>query len=131
MIQERALIKDRVLIICSKNRWLLLDKPRGEGAGGRGQGSLGSIFVGHVSLASQNPLPHYSLFLVYFVANYRPHLSHFWPFIVYFWSNFIPHLSHFLANDFLNLKVPKNCDPILVTLLKRPEKGAPTSGTSQ
>ena len=22
--------------------------------------------------------PHYSLFLVYFVANYRPHLSHFW-----------------------------------------------------
>ena len=24
------------------------------------------------------PLPHYSLFLVYFVANYKPHLSHFW-----------------------------------------------------
>ena len=45
------------------------------------------------------PLPHYSLFLVYFVANnYKPHLSHFW------------------ANDFLTLKVPKKCDPILVTI---------------
>ena len=50
------------------------------------------------------PLPHYSLFLVYFVANYKPHLSHFW------------------ANDFLTLKVPKKCDPILVTLLKMLEK---------
>ena len=46
------------------------------------------------------PLPHYSLFLVYFVANYKHHLSHFW------------------ANDFLTLKVPKKCDPILITLLK-------------
>ena len=71
-----------------------------------GGGLLGSIFVGHVPLASQNSYPiiayfwsilwptigpmlvtfgHYSLFLVYFVANYRPHFSHFW------------------ANDFLNL----------------------------
>ena len=66
---------------------------------------------------------HYSLFLVYFVANYRPHLSH-------------------LANDILNLKVSKNCDPMLVTLWKMPELKAthysqssrenatPPSGTS-
>ena len=26
------------------------------------------------------------------------------------------YLSHFWANDFLNLKVPKKCDPILVTI---------------
>ena len=53
------------------------------------------------------PLSHYSLFLVFFVANYKPHLSHFW------------------ANDFLTLKVPKKCDPILVTLLKMLEKATP------
>ena len=50
------------------------------------------------------PPPHYSLFLVYFVANYRPQFGHFW------------------ANSFLNLKCPKKCDPILVTLLKMPKK---------
>ena len=49
-------------------------------------------------------LPHHILFLVYFVANYNPHLS------------------HFCVNDFLTLKVPKTCDPILVTLLKMLEK---------
>ena len=52
-------------------------------------------------------LPHYSLFLVYFVANYKPHLSHFW------------------ANYFLTLKVPKRYDPIPVTLLKMLEKATP------
>ena len=41
---------------------------------------------------------YYSVFRVYFVVNYKPHLSHFW------------------ANDFLTLKVPKTCDPILVTI---------------
>ena len=40
-------------------------------------------------------LGYYSMFLVYLVANYKPHLSHFW------------------TNGFLNLKVQKTCDPIL------------------
>ena len=60
-------------------------------------------FCLHVSLAPQNPYP----IIAHFVANCRPHLSHFW------------------ANDFLNLKVPKTCDPILVTLWKMPEKATP------
>ena len=93
-------------------------RPRGGLGGG---GLLGSIFPGYVLLASQNPYPfivyfwsiwgefiesilvtfgHYSLFLVNFVASYRPHLSHFW------------------ANNFLIPKVLKKCNPILVTLLK-------------
>ena len=37
-------------------------------------GLLGLIFAGYVPLASQSPYP----IIVYFVANYRPHLSHFW-----------------------------------------------------
>ena len=65
------------------------------------------------------PTP-FCLFLVYFVANYRAHLSHFW------------------ANEL----VLKSCDPILVTLLKMHEKASllqssrshenvtPTSGTT-
>ena len=39
-----------------------------------GWGLLGSILAGYVPLASQNPFP----FIVYFMANYRPHLSYFW-----------------------------------------------------
>ena len=72
-------------------------------------GVLGSSVAGYGSVAAgiSEPLPHYSLFLVYFVANYKPHLSHFW------------------ENDFLTLKVPKKCDPILVTLLKMFEKAIP------
>ena len=54
------------------------------------------------------PLP-ISLFMVFFVANYRPHLSHLW------------------ENDSLILKVLKMCDPILVTLSKVPEKVTPLS----
>ena len=46
---------------------------RGEGGGGV-VGVLGLIFAGYVPLASQIPYP----IIVYFVANYRPHLSHFW-----------------------------------------------------
>ena len=38
--------------------------------GGRG---LGLIFAGNVPLAFQSPYP----IIVYFLANYRPHLSHF------------------------------------------------------
>ena len=65
---------------------------------------LGSIFAGYVPLVPQEHLSHCSLFLVYFLANYRPHLSHFW------------------VNDSINLKVPKKREPILATLLKMPEK---------
>ena len=36
-------------------------------------GLLGLMFAGYVPLASQSPHP----ILVYFLANYRPHLSHF------------------------------------------------------
>ena len=107
---------------------------------GRGQGGieipgvLGSIFPAYVALASQNPYPfilyfwsiwgefidpilvtfgHYSLFLLNFVASYRPHLSHFW------------------ANNFLTFKVLKKCNPILVTLLKILEKTTPLITVSQ
>ena len=41
--------------------------------GGGGGGVLGLSFAGYVPLASQSPCP----IIVYFVANYRPHLSHF------------------------------------------------------
>ena len=34
---------------------------------------LGLMFAGYVPLASQSPYP----IMVYFLANYRPHLSHF------------------------------------------------------
>ena len=60
-----------------------------------------------------------------FVANYRPHLSqfgHYSLFLVYFVANYRPHLSSFF---FFTLKVPKKCDPILVTLLKLLEKMTP------
>ena len=36
-------------------------------------GALGLMFARYVPLASQNPYP----IIVYFLANYRPHLSHF------------------------------------------------------
>ena len=39
----------------------------------KGGGVLGFMFAGYVPLASQSPHP----ILVYFLANYRPHLSHF------------------------------------------------------
>ena len=41
--------------------------------GAGGGGVLGLMFVGYVLLASQSPYP----IIVYFLANYRPHLSHF------------------------------------------------------
>ena len=44
------------------------------GGGGGVVGVLELIFAGYVPLASQIPYP----IIVYFVANYRPHLSHFW-----------------------------------------------------
>ena len=67
-----------------------------------------AIFAGYVPLAFQNPFAIISsLFLVCFVDSYRPHLRHFW------------------ANNFLILKVPTKCDPILVTLLKMLKKATP------
>ena len=39
-----------------------------------GGGVLGSIFAGYVPLSSPKPYPN----IVYFEANYRPHVSHFW-----------------------------------------------------
>ena len=47
--------------------WTWLSLPR------RGEGVLGFMFAGYVPLASQSPYP----IIVYFLANYRPHLSHF------------------------------------------------------
>ena len=41
--------------------------------GGGGEGLLGLIFAGYLSLAYQNPYP----IIVYSVANYRPHLGPF------------------------------------------------------
>ena len=41
--------------------------------GGWGGGVLWLMFAGYVPLASQSPCP----IKVYFLANYRPHLSHF------------------------------------------------------
>ena len=69
-------------------------------------GTLGG-YLGQFLLAAgiSEPLPHYGLFLVYFVAKNRPYLS-----------------SHFLANNFLTLKVPKKCGSILVTSLQMHEK---------
>ena len=45
--------------------------PRGGGGGGE---VLGITFAWYVPLASRSPYP----IIVYFVANYRPHLSHVW-----------------------------------------------------
>ena len=41
---------------------------RGRGGGG----VLGLMFAGYVPLASQSPYP----IIIYFLANFRPHLSH-------------------------------------------------------
>ena len=48
--------------------------------GGWGGGSLlGLIFAGYVPLASQNRYP----LIIYFLANYRPHLSQFWANVIF------------------------------------------------
>ena len=103
---------------------------------------LGLIFAGYVPLASQSPYP----IIVYFVANYRPHLSYFWanicnfrdPNLVTFYLNEFTHFLHWMENTLsfiystnilvrlltVNMKncfTPKNQKmfyPILVTLLK-------------
>ena len=60
----------------------------------RGGGVLGSDFAGYVLLASQNP----QLIIVYFVANYRPHLSHFWANVI------VISRTEFNASQLLNIK---------------------------
>ena len=59
-----------------------------------GGGVLGSDFAGYVLLASQNP----HLIIVYFVANYRPHLSHFWANVI------VISRTEFNASQLLNIK---------------------------
>ena len=58
----------------SKVTSLLLDQQLFPRSSPPPRGVLGLIFAGFVLLASQSPYP----IIVYFVANYRPHLSHFW-----------------------------------------------------
>ena len=82
-------------------RYLLSSTSRGGGGGG-----TGVHFSGMIAAGISEPLPHYSLFLVYFVANYKP-----------------PIYLFFL--DFLHLKVPKKYNPILIILLKMIEKATP------
>ena len=45
---------------------------------GGGGGGTWVKFYWVCAAGTSGPLPHYSLFLVYFVAKYRAHLSHFW-----------------------------------------------------
>ena len=110
---------------------------------GEGGGALGFIFAGYVPLASE-PLP----IIVYFVANYRLHLSHLWAnmqcsrsqpnsqflfnrylkYVILNEEHFTFHLQCKHSGTFANRKYeepsyPKNqkmCDPSLVDLLKIP-----------
>ena len=50
------------------------------------------------------------MFRVYFVANYKPRLSHFWA------NVFLTIITIINIIIIITLKVPKTCDPILVTL---------------
>ena len=63
-------------------------------------GVLGLMFAGYVPLASQSPHP----ILVYFLANYRPHLSHF--FIVQF-NKQLSDLFNWESSHFDSLLTPK------------------------
>ena len=121
-------------------------------------GGLGSSFAGYVLLASQNLYP----IIVYFVASYRPYLIHFRanvnvisrtefnasrllnikatsqqqePFFNRKSSSFLEIPAY---QNFLIPKIPKICDPILVTLLNTQphysqsscENATSSSGTS-
>ena len=93
-----------------------------------GGGLLGSSFTGYVPLALQNPYP----IIVYFWSIVWPNIDHilvtfgyYSMFRVYFVANYKPHLSHFWVNDFLTLKVLKTYYPILVFILKMLEKTTP------
>ena len=109
------------------------------------------IFAKYVLLVSQRPCP----IIVYFVANYRPHLTHFWANIIvaiptYLCMYLILNEEHFTfhlqykhsgtfanpANELSHPKNPKMCDAILETPLKmqsyysqsRRENATPSSG---
>ena len=58
---------------------MLMANRRDEIPGVGGGGVLGLIFAGYVPLASQN---RYS-FIVYFLGNYRPHVSQFWANVIF------------------------------------------------
>ena len=92
------------------------------------------IFAGYVPLASE-PLP----IIVYFVPNYRLHLSYFWAngnfrhpnlsiYLVLNEEHFTFHLQYKHSGTFANRKyeelsypkTQKMCDPILVDVLKMP-----------
>ena len=59
----------RDFVFHAQSSWTGHQPGRGGGGGGV---VLGLMFAGYVPLASQSPHP----ILVYFSANYRPHLSH-------------------------------------------------------
>ena len=63
----RSFMRD--FVFHAQSSWTGHQPGRGGGGGG---GVLGLMFAGYVPLASQSPHP----ILVYFSANYRPHLSH-------------------------------------------------------
>ena len=103
------------------------------------EGVLGENICWVCAAGISAPLPYYSQFMVCLLPFKDPILvtfGHYSLFLVYFVANFRPYLSHFWANNFLTLKIPKTCDPILVTLLKMQphyssrENATPSSGTS-
>ena len=68
------------------------------GAGGGGGTWVKFCWVCAAGISE--PLPHYSLFLVYFVANYKPHVSHFWAndFLTQSPEKVRPHSSNSIEN---------------------------------
>ena len=79
-----------------------------------GGGVLGSSSTGYVLLAPQNPYP----IIVYFWSILWPNIDpilvtfgYYGMFRVYFVAEYKPHLSHFWTNDFLTLKIPKSATP--------------------
>ena len=88
-------------------------------AGYKGGGVLpGSIFAGYVPLASHNPYP----IIVYFVPNYRSHISHIWERPECNSKHSVTKYGHkFTCRNFLTHKIQKTYDPSLVNLLKMGE----------
>ena len=84
-------------------------------------GLLVSIFAGCVPLVSQNPI------VVYFVAIFIPILitfGHYSLFLVYFVADNKPNLSHFWSNDFLTLS-PEKVRPYSSNSIENAWKGDP------
>ena len=68
----KELVGDRKSPSPSSHFSFALRDPRGVCVCGGGGGVLGLIFAGYVPLAFQSPYP----IIIYFLANFRPHLSH-------------------------------------------------------